>query len=242
MSAAERAIVLAPDLALGYASRGFIRLFSFWDWKGANADFERARALDPNDSTIARRYGLLRAIMGHVREAIAATKKVIENDPMSMLAWSNLGSYNNANGPLEEARRTLTRALEISAHGQHAHNYLGQTELLEGHADAALLQYKEAGETVAMYGTAMAEHTLGHRDASQKALDELIAMHAQDRAFRVAQVYTWRGEKDQSFTWLQRAYTQRDSDLTYIMYEPLLAKLHDDRRFTAMLAKLGLGR
>jgi TolB-like protein len=240
LAAAEKAIALAPDLALGYAARAFIRMFSFWDWTGAHADFERARTLDPNDSTIARRYGLLQAIIGQLPAAIDTTEKVIQTDPLSMLAWSNLGSYYNASGQLAEARKTLTRALEISTHAQHAHNYLGQTELLEGDADAALRQYREAGDIHAMTGTAMAEHTLGRRDASQKALDELIATHAQDRAFRVAQVYAWRGEKDKAFSWLQRAYAQRDSDLTYIKYEPLLASLRSDPRFAAMLDKLAL--
>lgn len=240
LAAAEKAIGLAPDLALGYASRGFVRMFSYWDWKGALADFERARTLDPNDSTIARRYGLLQAIMGQLPAAISTTRKVIETDPLSMFAWSNLGSYYNANGQLKEARQTLIRALEISTHAQHAHNYLGQTELLEGHATAALAQYREAGGIHAMTGAAMAEFTLGHRDQSQQALDALIATHAQDRAFRVAQVYAWRGEKDLSFTWLQRAYAQRDADLTYIKYEPLLARLHGDPRFGAMLDTLGL--
>lgn len=240
LSAAEKAIALAPDLALGYATRGFIRMFSYWDWNGAQADFERARALDPNDAAIARRFGLLQAITGHLPAAIATTRKVIETDPLSMFAWSNLGSYYNANGQLKEARQTLMHALEISTHAQHAHNYLGQTELLEGHAAAALAQYREAGDILALTGTAMAEHSLGHRDLSQKALDTLIATHAQDRAFRVAQVYAWRGEKDLSFMWLQRAYAQRDADLTYIKYEPLLAKLRGDPRFRAMLDTLGL--
>ncbi|MES2018531.1 MAG: TIR domain-containing protein [Pseudomonadota bacterium] len=240
LEAAEQAIALAPDLALGYATRGFIRMFSYWDWKGAQADFERARTLDPNDSTIARRYGLLQAIMGQLPAAITTTKKVIETDPLSMFAWSNLGSYYNANGQLKEARQTLMRALEISTHAQHAHNYLGQTALLEGRATEALAHYREAGEIHVMSGTAMAEFSLGHHALSQQALAALIASHAQDRAFRVAQVYAWRGEKDLAFTWLQRAYAQRDADLTYIKYEPLLAKLRGDARFTAMLDTLGL--
>lgn len=242
LASAEKAIALAPDLALGYATRGFIRMFSYWDWKGAHADFERARALDPGDATIARRYGLLQAIMGQLPAAIATTLKVIDTDPLSMFAWSNLGSYYNANGQLKEARQTLTRALEISTHAQHAHNYLGQTELLEGHPAEALAHYRQAGEIHAMTGTAMAEFSLGHRAQSQQALDVLIAAHAQDRAFRVAQVYAWRGEPDQAFIWLQRAYAQRDADLTYIKYEPLLAKLHPDPRFDAMLDTLGLER
>lgn len=56
------------------------------------------------------------------------------------------------------------------------------------------------------------------------------------------QVYAWRGAKDLAFTWLERAYTQRDSDLTYIKYEPFLARLRDDPRFAAMLEKMKLAR
>ena len=56
----------------------------------------------------------------------------------------------------------------------------------------------------------MAEHSLGHVKESQHALDEAIANHAQDSAYAIAAVYARRGEKDNAFAWLERAFQQRD--------------------------------
>jgi hypothetical protein len=56
----------------------------------------------------------------------------------------------------------------------------------------------------------------------------------------VAEAYTWRGEKDSAFEWLEKAYQQRDSGLTDIRFDPLLSALRDDPRYRAMLAKLKL--
>lgn len=107
-------------------------------------------------------------------------------------------------------------------------------EKIFGHCGKLL----KAGKYLAMW----ARRWPSTRDASQTAPDELIARHAHDRAFRMERVYAWRGGKDLTFTWLERTYVQRDSDLTYINYEPFLAKLRDDPRFAAMLDKMKLAR
>src|SRR5437667_1752361 len=49
---ADKAIVLAPDLAAGYWVRGLLRHRLSWDLKGAQADFKQAAALNPNDVEI----------------------------------------------------------------------------------------------------------------------------------------------------------------------------------------------
>jgi serine/threonine-protein kinase len=86
----------------------------------------------------------------------------------------------------------------------------------------------------------MAEHTLGHRRESQQALDELIANGAHGAAYQIAEVYAWRGEKDQAFEWLERAYAAHDGGITSIRWDPLIASLRGDPRLAAMDKKLGL--
>ena len=75
---------------------------------------------------------------------------------------------------------------------------------------------------------------------SQQALDELIGKHAADSAYQVAEIYAWRGEKDKAFEWLERAYQQRDGGLCEMKVDPLLASLHGDPRFKAVLHKMNL--
>jgi hypothetical protein len=66
------------------------------------------------------------------------------------------------------------------------------------------------------------------------------ANYAQEAAEQIAEVYAWRGEKDQAFQWLERAYQQRDGGLATIKYDPLLASLRGDARFAALLRKMKL--
>jgi hypothetical protein len=86
----------------------------------------------------------------------------------------------------------------------------------------------------------MAEHSLGHAKESQQALDELIAKHAPDGAYQVAEALAWRGEKDKGFEWLERAYQQRDGGLSEVKVDLLLDRLHGDPRFKALLKKMNL--
>ncbi len=240
LSAVNRALSLDPELAEGYAARGYLRFTINWDWTGAQADFERALSLNPGDSYAQRRYGSLLASLGRLQEATAATRKATEIDPLSAPAWNNLGYLLDASGRLPDARKAITRALEINSEYGYAHFNLGVTSLLEGNPEAALPQFGRAFESFRQTGVAMAEHDLGHANESQHELDELIAKYAHDAAYQIAEVYAWRGERDKAFEWLTRAYTQRDAGLAFLGFDPLVAKLRGDSRYAAMLKRLNL--
>jgi TolB-like protein/Tfp pilus assembly protein PilF len=238
---AEKAVALAPELADGYAARGWLRSSVTWDWTGGKADFEKALALEPGSAVTQRRYGLLLLNLDRMAEAIAATRKAIELDPLSSAAWNNLGTMYYVNPDrYREAREALERALAINPESSFANSNLATLELLQGHAQESLDLFRRAGEVWSQTGIAMAEHTLGHARESQRALDELIAKYAHDSAYQVADVYAWRGEADKAFEWLERAYVQHDGALSAIKADPLLKSLWTDARFAAILKKVGL--
>ena len=241
VAAADKAVELGPDQADGYAARGFIRSTVNRDRSGAQTDFEKALALDPGDSTVQRRYGGLLASLGRLPEGIAAAKKATELDPLSSPAWSTLGHLLIGNRQFAAAREATRRALEIQPDAVFALNDLGTVDLLEGKAADALAAFRKDGLAgLRLAGIAMAEHTLGHANESQQVLNELIAKDAQDAAYQIAEVYAWRGEKDQAFQWLERAYKQRDGGLADILHDMVMVSVHDDPRFFAMVKKLQL--
>ena len=240
-AAMDKSIVLAPDLADGYVARGWLRSSLTWDWSGADADFAKALALEPGNADAQRRYGLLLLNLGRMTEAIAATRKAIELDPLSAAAWNNLGTMHFVDPKqFQEAREAFDHALAINPESSFAKFNLVILELVEGHAQEALSVARTAGEVWSQTGVAMAEHTLGHARESQLALNELIAKYAHDSAFQVAEVYAWRGEPDKAFEWLERSYEQHDGGLSAIKTDPLLKSLWTDARFAAMVKKLGL--
>jgi hypothetical protein len=58
-------------------------------------------------------------------------------------------------------------------------------------------------------------------------------------AFQIAQAYAWRGDKDQAFAWLDRAYKIHDAGLVRLPYDPAMDPLRDDPRFAALVRKMG---
>ena len=242
LAAADKAIALAPDLAEGYSVRGWLRTTNTWDWTGAEADLRKALALEPSSSAGQRRYASLLASLGRLPDAIVADRKATELDPLFAGNWVNLGLYLYASGQWPEASDALHRALALSPENSFANFHLGCVELLQGRAQEALTAFRRAGDVFSQTGVAMAEHTLGHAQPSQRALEELISKYAQDSAYQIAEVYAWRGEKDKAFEWLERAYAQHDGGLSGIKTDPLLASLRTDRRYSAIVTELGLAR
>jgi tetratricopeptide (TPR) repeat protein len=220
--------------------RGTSRLTFKRDWAGAEADFRKALALSPGASEVQGSYGRILIARGRVPEAIAASRKAIALDPLSADAWSQLGRLLNAVGQYGEARQALDRALEINPDSNIALFHRGMNSQLQGQYQEALAIYQRTGGGYGGAGVAMAEHSLRHGAESQQALNQEIAQFAQGAGYQIAEVYAWRGEPDQAFAWLERAYAQRDGGLTFIKADPLMKPLLRDPRFAALLAKLGL--
>ena len=239
--AADKAVELGPRDAGSYGARGFIRYAIRWDWAGAQADFERAIALDPGDARFQQRYGELLATEGRTAEAIATTRKAIELDPLSHSAWQTLTTYLISTRDFAAAREASRRALEISPQSDFSLNDLGTLQLLDGRPQDALETFRKIdNEGFRLSSVAMAEHTLGHAQESQQALAQLIAQHSTEAAFQIAETFAWRGEKDKAFAWLERAYQQRDGGLSDIKTDPPLAGLRSDPRYEAFLRKMNL--
>jgi len=118
---------------------------------------------------------------------------------------------------------------------------LGTTYLSEKNPTAALAVFeRSSSDMFRRFGLALAAHDLGRSDESQRALDSLIDRDADSAAFQIALVYAWRGEKDQAFQWLERAYRQHDGGLSVLKLAPILRSLRGDPRYTALLKKMNL--
>src|SRR5690606_34257814 len=82
-AAVDKAIALAPDLAIGYRARATRRNFMDWDWAGAAEDFEPALALDPNDPATPSTYSHAVFLAGRRRAATATPRRAAATDPLA---------------------------------------------------------------------------------------------------------------------------------------------------------------
>ena len=59
-------------------------------------------------------------------------------------------------------------------------------------------------------------------------------------AFSVAWVYAVLGEADNTFLWLDKAYTQRDGTMMFLPRYPEFDRFHSDPRFKDLIRRIGI--
>jgi TolB-like protein/Flp pilus assembly protein TadD len=236
---AEKAIALAPDLAESNLARGVLRMTVLWDWSGARSDLERALALSPGDARVQLWLGHLLAVVGRLPEAVAATRKAAEADPLQALGWDFLGRHLAAQGELDESRKAFQHALAVAPDNMWARRELGFVDLLAGQPEVALASFQKQEGWIRLLGLALAHHDLGHAKEAREALDALRAL-ADSPTYQVAQVFAWWGDRDRAFEQLERCRSTADAGVRYVKYDPLMRKLRGDPRYTALLEKMKL--
>jgi len=90
-------------------------------------------------------------------------------------------------------------------------------------------------------GLALANYALGKRAESNAALARLIRVDSELWPFAIAVVYAYRGEADEAFRWMDKAYALRDDEFTFtVRSHPMLERLRGDPRYRALLRKINL--
>ena len=58
--------------------------------------------------------------------------------------------------------------------------------------------------------------------------------------FEIAEVYALRNDPEKTFEWLDRAFSNRETDIGTVLYDPFILRYKDDPRFAAFCRKVGL--
>jgi len=240
LAAAQKAVALAPEEAVGYSARGFLRTVYRFDFAGAQSDLAKAVALNPGDANVWHRSAVLLATLGQLSAAIDREQKALTLDPLSAEICMRLAFFYVAAERFADARPLYQKALAIAPNSIRARVNLGDLELLENRLEAAMAAYRQdENEAFMLGGQARVEYSLGHTDASQRLLQELIARHGYD-PYGIARVCAWRGETDRALEWLERAYVMREPALNWLKIDPFFRNLHKDARYTALLHRMNL--
>lgn len=238
---AEKSISLDPNLAEGYMVMGLIQTDHDWDWESADETFRRAGLLEPGSGEVLANRAYLARSLGHLDDAVRLHREAIALDPLSADFHLLLGYELYFMGRSEEALAELQRAQELNPRISALHLTRGKILFSNGHPQEALNEIeKETGEWEKLSGEALAYYVVGRHEEADKALKKLIATHQGDAAYQIAEAYTFRGEIDKAFEWLDRAYRQRDPGLPELKTGPLMRSLRQDPRYTELLKKLRL--
>ena len=240
LSAIQRALAIDPNLAQAHALLGSIYRDFDWNWRAAKDEFDTAARLDPNGGYGADAGYLNWILTGDISSEIASLQQDLVRDPLRTGTLFGLGISYWAGRRYAESADTYVRLLELNPRYSGVASLYAQSLLFMGQYENALATALSDPDKSSQLGVLPCIYwKLGRTAESDTALREL-ERDAAKRADNVAEMTACRGETDQVFVWLERAYRERQAGLQNVKFDPYLLSLHQDRRFQALLRKMNL--
>ncbi|HZW96541.1 MAG TPA: tetratricopeptide repeat protein [Candidatus Eremiobacteraceae bacterium] len=246
--AALKAIELDDALAEPHASLAFIAETYEWDWPTAEREYKHALELNPGYAQAHNWYGGYLTYTGRFNEGVAEAMRARELDPLSLPLNNALAGRLLAAGRYDEALRQVQTTLELDEHFAPAHQTLGWVYLHGGKRDDAIREFQNALELAGATDTdiqldlGFAYAVSGHPDEARRILAHLQQLHQQGivPAASLATLYGALGESNEAFVWLEKAYQERDPQLTYLKAGRRFEPLREDPRFGQLVRRVGL--
>jgi TolB-like protein/Tfp pilus assembly protein PilF len=218
-----------------------------WDWPTAEREFKRAIELDPDESNAHAYYSWFLPSMGRGDEAVAEARRALQTDPLSTGLNGNLGSVFVFTHQWDKAIEQLRSSIDLDPNYWYDYCFLGRAYEAKGRLPEAIETFQRGlaldGNTELWAGLGHAYALSGKRAEAQKVLDHLkeLSAHSYVAPYNVAVIYAGLGEKDEAFTWLNRAYDDRSYILAlYLTTDARLDSLHTDPRFDELRRRIGL--
>jgi TolB-like protein len=241
-AAALMAVELDDTLAEAHTSLGLIAMLE-WDWKGAEREFRRAIALNPNYVNVHHWYSQLFIYVGQFSESLAESQRALELDPLDVAMNFHLGLHYYSARQYDQAIAQLQKTLEMGQRAD-AHGILGlayEQKALYHEAIAELRKNGELGDD--QRGSIGHVYAVsGQRGEAQKLIDQLQeeSKHKSVSPYNIAKIHEGLGENDQAFALLEKAYAERDSNIVGLKVDQQFDRLHSDPRFADLLRRIGL--
>ncbi len=245
-AATLKALQLDEASASAHISLGIIKLQYEWDWVGAEQEFKRAIALAPEYNTAHQLYGWYLIAMGRFAEAQAEMKRALESDPQNDFGLWGLGDSLYFARQYEQAIEQYRRAIGVEPKLYWSHLMLGWAYEQQGKFTEAITELNQASR---LNDSPQVLASLGHVCAvsNQSAEAQAVIAQLEETAKRkyvspydVATIYAGLGEKEQSLTWLEKAYKDRSGWLgLWVKVDPKFDSLRQDARFRDLLRRIG---
>jgi eukaryotic-like serine/threonine-protein kinase len=242
---ASKALEIDPDVAEAHVILGKFEEWIRFDWKAAEARFERGLALNPSYAWGHIVYGFHLAAVGRLAEAVEAGQRGVELDPAAPAVRDNAMWFNYW------ARRYNEALAEIMAAESHLPEDVqilwthGAVLIALGRAPEAIAPLRELVKRapITSYSTLLA-WGLAAAGQTTEAYELLREIHSRESTeyvwpVGIAWAYARLGQMDRAFEYLERGYEDRAGFMIWISCEPAFDPLRADPRFDAIVRRVG---
>ena len=245
--AANRALAIDSRLAEAHASLGWVIYSNDWNWEAAEKEFQRAIVLNPNYATAHVWYSEYLSDLGRRDAALAEAQTAVALDPLSLVTNHHLARAHYFARRFDESIEVSKKVLEMEPNFSIAHIRLERAYAEKGLYTEAIKEFQEFGRLSG--DTALATASIGNAlaragDASGairrlRELSRLSSRMSVSPACFVL-VHLGLGDKDQAFSWLEKAYKERSDFFLHLKVDPLFDPIRPDPRYGVLLKRMGL--
>jgi len=244
--AALRALQIDDGLGEAHATWGTYKFFYERDWRGAEAEFKRAIALNPNSPDAATWYSFYLAATQRFDEAIAQATRAKQLDPLSIVANVGVAESYYQSRQYDLAIDAFRKCLELDPQNVYAHELLGVAYQKKGMQAQAIAEFEKAVQIDSSPGVisflGWGYGAAGRADDARKVLSQLeqIGKQRYVSPYNNALVFAGLGDQDHTFEWLNKADEERNDFLVYLKCEPMFDSVRSDPRFNEFIRRIGL--
>jgi adenylate cyclase len=245
--AAMRALELDETLAEAHFQLGLLAWAFDFEWSNAEKHLLRALELNPDLPQVHSLYGFFLASMGRFEESLSNLQRGVQLDPLAQIAHTWFGQVLTWLERFPEAIHRLRTALELNPTSWHANHILGMAYRLNSNYPAAVEALQTAVDLAGRHPWSVMELGLiylasGSPSEAEAVYDELSSRWNREYVppTTLSFLSGALGRVDEAFEWLERAYDERDTLMTWVKILPHFDPLRDDPRYSLVLEKMGL--
>lgn len=239
--AVATALQSRPELPAAHVLLSYIRRNHDWDWQGALDAAEQALSLSPGDPELMSNASLSLFTLGQFEKADELMESAVRLDPLNLLRRLRLGMLQEFSGEYEQSLTSYRVAIELNPELPGVRAYRARIKIIQENPDSAM---KESDQEVdpfwKRYSRILALLAQDRHEEAESLLEQMIADDGHRAAYQITEILAFRGDIDEAFEWLQRAYDQKDSGMRELIGNYFLRNLHDDSRWEDMLNLMGL--
>jgi Predicted integral membrane protein len=244
-SAVKKALELDDGVAETHNALAGVQLYYYRDWKGAESSLRKGVELNPASAEVRRHYAKCLVLFGRNDEAVTQIERTLELDPLSVPYYLDAGRIFFWLGRYPQALTHLNNALDLDPNSPAVHDLLGFVYEKMGNENAAIAEW---GKLLSLIGdedaVAKLKSTFERSGfaATVRLRGEMKVRELEDRVKRGEYVaageyvtaYTWLGDKEKAFAWLDKATQERNRFAFEFKINPLYDSLRNDPRFQQM--------
>ena len=234
---------LGGDSAELLATEAFVKMFHYWDWQSAEAGFENAIALEPENAKAHHWYGVLLSLTGRIDEARGQMRRARELAPDSMIISADIGQLEYFAGDLSAAAAELQDVLRLEPRFTMARRYLAEVHEARGDEAEA---FEERLKSVVRQSADVAESRKvfelgGLRNLWKRTINNGKCNADSANPYDCARLYAKLGDEEKALGQLELAVRKRAFHAPFALVDPVFGRLRESDRFRAVSQALAQG-